>query len=337
MQRIAKKLTSAAAAVTFLLLAVEVQAAGVAVADASPAELNEAKGPYSEGVKAMSAGRFEDAVDRFKRSYDIVASPNSRLMLGRALVKVNRLVEAYRVFEETMTQATELAATQKKYQKTAESAKRELDDLKSELAFVTVIPGTEVSLGGQRLTAAQWGRPQPVMPGRVTVEIKSADGRAREKELTLEPGLTRVLTADLAATGAYRTKPSKTAEKEAYDEAEESSTAKSAGAFSRKQVGYVAGGVGALGVVSFIGLTIMAESIFGDVASDCEGAVCSKADLTNSESKGTLRGMSYVSLVVGLAGLGTGGYLLLTDKKSSSSGTTALHLGPGSVALSRSF
>lgn len=333
MNRIVKRVPLAAAA--FLLLTFDVQAAGVAVTTATPAELNEAKGPYSEGVKAMGAGRFEDAVNSFKRSYDIVASPNSRLMLGRALVKVNRLVEAYQSFEETMSQATELAASQKKYQKTAESAKKELEDLKSELAFVTVIPGTEVSLGGRRLTAAEWGRPQPVMPGTVTIEIKSADGRAREKELKLEPGLTKVLTADLTATGSYRAKRGKADEKEDGGEAGEGSSP--AGAFSRKQVGYVAGGVGALGIVSFLGLKIMAESVFGDPKKDCDGAVCSKTDLTNAQSKGTLEGMSYVSLVVGVAGLGAGAYLVLTDKKSTSSGSTALQISPGSVSISRSF
>lgn len=323
-----------------LLVPALAHAGGVSVLSATPTELNDAKEPYNAGVKAMSAGRFEEAIEKFKKSYEIVASPNSRLMLGRALVKVNRLVDAYREFQETVTLATELAATQKKYQKTVDSAKKELEDLKSELAFVTVIPGTEVSLGGRRLSAADWGRPQPSMPGTIQVEIKAADGRMREKELTLEPGITKVLTADLTPTASYRSKPSTTDQSDASsttNAADSSGNSKSAGAFSRKQVGYVTGGVGALGVVSFLGLTWMAESIFGEPTDDCASTNCSRAVVNNAHSKGTLKGMSYVALTVGVAGLGVGAYLILTDKKTMSTGSTALHLGPSSVALQKTF
>lgn len=314
-------------------------AAGVNVTTATPSELNDAKGPYTDGVKAMSAGRFQEAYDKFKQSYDIVASPNSRLMLGRALVKLNRLTDAYQEFQETAAQATELAATQKKYQKTVDSAKKEIEDLKSELAFVTVIPGTEVSLGGHRLLAPEWGRPQPVMPGKISVEIKSADGRVREKELTLEPGITKVLTADLLPTASYRSKSGKSddASEGSGDEVDSSSKSGSGKSLPRSHVGYVVGGVGALGVVSFIGLSVMAKSIFGNPSDDCDGPNCSHSDLNNAASKGTLQGMSYVALTVGVAGLGAGAYLILTDKKSEGSGQTALQLGPGSVGLKRTF
>ena len=271
MKRIDTRVLAAATVFCALLMPVLAHAGGVSVATATPAELNDAKGPYTAGVNAMSAGHFEEAVAKFKQSYDIVASPNSRLMLGRALVKVNRLVDAYREFQETVIQATELAVSQKKYQKTADSAKKELEDLKSELAFVTVIPGTEVSLGGKPLSAADWGRPQPSMPGTVKVEIKAADGRMREKELTLEPGITKVLTADLTPTASYRSKSNKGDEQQEEEVDDASSGSKSERAFSRKQVGYVTGGVGALGVVSFLGLTLMAESIFGKPTDDCKG------------------------------------------------------------------
>jgi TolA-binding protein len=333
-----RKLTKvlATATVFYALLAPELaHAGGVSVLSATPAELNDAKGPYNAGVKAMSAGQFEEAIEKFRQSYNIVASPNSRLMLGRALVKVNRLVEAYREFQETIAQATELSESQNKYQKTAESAKKELEELKSELAFVTVIPGTEVSLAGKRLSSAEWGRPQPSMPGTIKVEIKASDGRMREKELKLEPGITKVLTADLTPTGSYSSKPNN--ESESAEGSDKSGGSHGAGAFSRKQVGYVAGGVGALGVVSFVGLTIMASSIFGNPTDDCDGSNCSRAVVNNANSKGTLRGMSYVALTVGVAGLGVGAYLLLTDKNTASTGSTALFVGPGSLGVSKTF
>ncbi len=162
-----------------LLVGASAAAAGVSVLDASPAQLNDAKVPYLDGVKYMNAKNYKEAVEKFRESYEIVASPNSRLMLGRALVKVNQPLEAYREFEATMQQATELGARQPKYQKTAEAARKELDDIRVELAFITVIPGTEVSIGGRKLSDGDWGKPLPVLPGKVSVEITATDGRVR--------------------------------------------------------------------------------------------------------------------------------------------------------------
>ena len=110
-----------------LLSCISAGAAGVSVIDASHTELDDAKVPYLDGVKFMNSKHYKEAAEKFRDSYNIVASPNSRLMLGRALVKLNEPLEAYREFEATLTQATELASRQAKYQKTADAARKELD------------------------------------------------------------------------------------------------------------------------------------------------------------------------------------------------------------------
>ncbi|HEY5959494.1 MAG TPA: hypothetical protein VIV60_23210 [Polyangiaceae bacterium] len=321
-----------------MLVPVSAHAAGVSVEAASRAELNAAKGPYQDGVKAMSAGRYEEAVDKFRESYNIVASPNSQLMLGRALVKVNRLMEAYRELQETVTRATDLAATQQKYQKTAESAKHDLEDLKLGLAFVTVIPGTEVILGGRKLSAADWGKPQPMMPGRMKIEIVASDGRTREKELRLDPGETKVLTADFSSSSSRVTRSKAGENVEVEQSNEEPTSGRSSGPMtSRRNLGYVVGGVGAASMIGFAGLALYAHSTFGTPTDDCKDGTCKKSVVNNAENKGILEGASYALLGVGVLGLGIGIYLVASDSGSSSSPTAAVRLGPGSVAMTGTF
>lgn len=330
-----------------LLVPVIAGAAGVSVIDASKTELNDAKGPYTEGVKAMNSKHYKEAVEKFQESYNIVASPNSRLMLGRALIKVNRPLDAYKELEETVAQATELAGRQPKYQKTADAARKELDDVKVELAFITVIPGTEVSIGGRKLSDADWGKPMPVMPGRVYVEITATDGRIRKKRLRLEPGVTRVLTADLTPTSSFSNQPASEAEapKDQEQQKEEASSASGApgSGVDRRTVGYIAGGVGIVGVGAFVGFQVAGNAIFGNLKEKCKGNTCSATAVNNAETKGRYEGFSYASLAVGLVGLGLGAYLVFTDHSSSASASestpasTSLQLGPGSFALTRTF
>ena len=333
-----------------LLYATSAGAAGVSVLDANKNELNDAKVPYLDGVKYMNSKHYKEAVEKFRESYNIVASPNSRLMLGRALVKVNQPLDAYREFEETITQATELAAKQPKYQKTADAARKELDDIKVELAFITVIPGTEVSIGGRKLSDADWGKPLPVMPGKVQVEITATDGRIRKKRLRLEPGITRVLTADLTSA-TYSGKgevndEDKDESAQKADESPASSASSGSGGLSRKTTGYVIGGVGAAGVLGFIGMTVAANAIYGDTKAKCNkgGAnYCTRVAVDNGEGKGQYEGFGYASLAVGIVGLAAGAYLIFTDNSNSSSASatppnkTTLQVGVGALALQRTF
>jgi hypothetical protein len=335
-----------------LLASASAAAAGVSVLDANRNELNDAKVPYLDGVKYMNSKHYKEAVEKFRESYNIVASPNSRLMLGRALIKVNKPLDAYREFEETVAQATELAGKQAKYQKTADAARKELDDVKVELAFITVIPGTEVSIGGRKLSDADWGKPLAVMPGKVMVEITATDGRIRKKRLRLEPGITRVLTADLTAAtnsagqGDVKDDSDKEEKEQKSEESASSSSSATSGGLNRRTVAYISGGIGIAGIAGGIGMLIAANSIYGDTTAKCNkgGAnYCSRVAVDNAEGKGQYEGFGYTALGVGIVGLAAGAYLYFTDSSSSESaaaprkGKTSVQVGLSSLSLQRTF
>jgi hypothetical protein len=335
-----QKLALTATAILFTLaVPVCAGAAGVSVNDAGKTELDAAKDPYGAGVEAMNSGRYQEAADKFRESYNIVASPNSRLMLGRALVKMHRPIEAFRELEETVSQANELADKQKKYEKTAEAARKELEDLKAELGFVTVIPGSDVRLAGKQLSASDWGKPQPVIPGIVILELTGSDGRKVEKELRVDAGTTKVLTADLTATSSYSHRDKPKAEANKAKEPEQAGPtpvlSPSRAGVSPRTIGYVCGAVGLAGIGAFLGLTAVADSTFGDLKGHCTATTCSTNAVDNAETKGRYEGMGYAGLGIGLVGIGLGVFLVLSDKSESSD--TALHLGPGSIALHQKF
>jgi hypothetical protein len=70
-------------------------AAGVPVDQASNDQLRAAQKTFRVADDLYDAKRFEEALTADRASYDIVASPNSRLMIARSLRELGRLEQAY--------------------------------------------------------------------------------------------------------------------------------------------------------------------------------------------------------------------------------------------------
>src|SRR5271157_2235565 len=169
------------------------------------------------------------------------------MMVGRALVKLGRLPEAYRELTRTIEQATHLGVPQRRYKMTVETAQKELDEIRGKLAYVTLRQAANVQIQGQSVTPASWKDPQPVMPGTILIEVRFADGRQVAKQLTLKAGE----TFEFAVEPPPLMTPSQVGSSQVSQvaPAKDSSTP----AMSRKTVGYVFGAVGIVGVGTFIG------------------------------------------------------------------------------------
>ena len=124
------------------------QAAGVSVNDATIRDKARAKGPYSKAMEAFDDGNFEAALQGFQESYDIVASPNSHLMIVRTLAKLGLTAEAYSMLHDVITEA-EAAQNTDKYGKTADAARAEQEQLRSRLALVTIDMAAGAVINGQ--------------------------------------------------------------------------------------------------------------------------------------------------------------------------------------------
>lgn len=302
-------------------------ARAASVEDASKAELKSATESFQIGVAALDAERFQEALDSFQRSYAIVASPNSRMMVGRCLVKLGRLTEAYRELSHTISEVNESVQAQKKYKKTLETAQKELDEIKPRLSFVRLRPPARVTLLGKEIDSSTWADSLPVMPGTVALELVFPDGRKVLKQLTLKPGESTEFVADAPATQQTApTRPNLTTEAPKADRTD---------ALERKTVGYVAGAVGVIGVGVFVGVGLVGAASYGDSHADCTALGCPSAAVDNEGKESLLRGIGYTGLGVGVLGLGAATWLLLSGGDSAQ--TTALGIAPGKIQLEHRF
>lgn len=307
-------------------------ARGASIEEATKGQLKQATEYYDRGVEAMDAEKFAEALTQFQHSYDTVSSPNSHLMVGRALVKLGRLPEAYRELSQTIQQATRTGVPQKKYKKTLETAQKELDDIKGKLAYVTLRQGTRVQIQGHSVESSSWREPQAVKPGIVLVEVRYPDGRQLTRQLTLKAGETSDFEVALAPESA--TVPVQAGATPVAPNAPSSDRASTG--MSRKTVGYVFGAVGIVGVGAFVGFGLIGASSYGNTKNDCTTLGCPESSVNKEGSKGLMKGLGYAGLGIGILGLGAGTWLLLSGNSKSAT-TTSLQIGPSGLQLARSF
>ncbi len=320
-----------AALIVTMLWPLSAGAEGVSINAANREQLQEAQESYKAGVDALEAERYDEAKRRFQESYDVVASPNSRLMLARTLVKLGELPSAYRELEATLEQAKDLARGAQKYEKTVESAELELAELRKKLAFITVESATRVTVAGEEVPAARWNLEQPVEPGDVEVRIVHDDGRETEKTLKVEAGDSERLAADVPA-------PKRETAQQATPATAPASPAPTTGQLDRKFVGWTALGVGAVGFGMFGVFTYMNEASLGNVKASCNRGTCPETAVDDGKTKGMNMGLSFAGLGIGVLGAGVGAYLLLTGNEDQPEATaTALSIGPSNVSLRGSF
>ena len=172
---------------------------GKTVEAASAAEKARAQAKFREASAHFRAARWDEAIHGFRESYEIVKSPNTYVMLGRALRKAGRLVEAYETLRQAAEDAHALASRIPKYNQAAKTAEVELAEIRTDLALVNVevtpADGLVLSVAGRQIPDDRW-KSIPVMPGKVEVVVKAPDGRearrvidavaSREHPVTLE-------------------------------------------------------------------------------------------------------------------------------------------------------
>jgi hypothetical protein len=313
-------------------------AAGATVDNASFKEKSDATQKYKKGKEAFDAGRFQEALDRFRESYAIVASPNSHLMVARALIKLGRRVDAYHELDLVIAEA-EGTKEKGKYKDTANAARSEQQQLGSQLAFVTFDPGVSATLAGQDIPAEKWGKPIPMEPGSVEVVVRSKTGGEQKQQLVLQPGATTSVAppAPKAAEGPAQTTAQTGPKPEPGVDGEAT--------IRQSTLGWVAGGVGLAGMATFAIFGLVDNSTFGDLESECPNHKdCPGRLADTAESGRTYQTVANVGLGVGVVGIGTAVVLLLTSGSSSatakvtaSARSPRLVVGPSSVSVVGGF
>ncbi|MEZ4227217.1 MAG: tetratricopeptide repeat protein [Polyangiaceae bacterium] len=285
-------------------------AQGAALDAATPAQKKAAQKAFLKGADASSKGKHEEAMAAFKESYDAVASPNPHLMYARELVALGRFADAYEEFDKVIPEAQAAAKTDDKYAQTAEAAHKDMTDLESKIALVSVIgvnDGDILRVGGKEIPRESWGRPIPVMPGSVKVEVATSTGQESSKDVDAQAGSRPVV--DMAPAVA---EPTPTEKPESGTEVSTDSSK-----WDKRTWAYVAGGVGVAGLVTFGVFGALANAKHSKLEDECTNGVCPKSLEGDKDTGQTYQTVANVGLVVGIVGLGTGTalYLMSDDKK----------------------
>jgi tetratricopeptide (TPR) repeat protein len=177
---------------------------------------------FDEGRKAFEGGQFEEALNNFKASLELLPSPNTRLYMGRCYRAIGRTASAYTAFRLAGREAQDrqAASGEKRYAATRDAANQEAAELEAKVPRLTVsVPssppaGFVVRVRDKELPQAAWGVAAETDPGAIVVEATGPRLVPFKKTMTLAEGaqvrvdvpLSRVPTATLAVR--LRTLPS---------------------------------------------------------------------------------------------------------------------------------
>lgn len=170
-----------------------------APADARKAARDELRG----GASHLREGRYDDALQSFRRAYDLVPSPKIHFNFGLAYAGLARWSEALRAFERFLAEAQDATAEQRA------QAREQIAGLQSKVAYVQleVQPeGAAVLLDGRNVGSAPLNAPLVVDPGPHQVVIELGDA-SRARALDLKPAEHATVALTLATPAARNEAP----------------------------------------------------------------------------------------------------------------------------------
>jgi hypothetical protein len=332
------------------------RAEGAAVDQATATQKRAAQERFDEAMTAFRAKRLGEALAGFRASYEIVASPNARLMVVNVLQDLGQVVAAYREAQATREAAEAAAAHDEGYAAAAQGARQVLAQLRARVALVTVKvvraagdrdPGRSqgderltLTVAGEQIDRTDWGKPVAVEPGQCEVVLTADTGTTARKEIAVSAGGAIEIT--IGPPGA---RPSPDDEPDRAKPGD-SSTAPDAGASDDGTKllvsGCVIGALGVGGAVLFAVFGSLAKSNYDDLVEQCPGDRCPAGLESKADTIRTQQLVANMGLAVGAVGLATGVSLLVASVVVGGSSakpqpTAGVSFGPGSVIVSGSF
>ncbi len=304
--------------------------ASVALAQ-DPASLAQQR--YLRALRLYDARQFTEALAELRGSYQLRASPNSRLLMARCLRELGRIPEAVTEFETTLHEASEHASTDVRYADTERAARTELAELEPRvgrlrLTIANAPPSIRVRINALELPNSALELPIPVTPGAVSVTILAEGLEPLSASVNALAGMTHTVTLTFAADATTR------------QLAARQSTARSAqvpavmpptpqgpwllhGPGPLRFAVWASWGIGAAGFLTAAALGVAAQSAFADLERACGGRPCPPSQLPAIDAGRALQLGTNVSLAVGLGGSIVGTTLYLVGASRAGPPSTA--------------
>ncbi len=316
-------------------------AAGVSPAKATPVQREQAQSRFIKGRELYNRKKYDAALAELNASLDIVASPNTRLYIGRCLRDMGRTVAAYVELGRAAVEAKELVHEDARYEQAASAANDERAQLQPKLGFVEVSvthPGesTTLRVAGDEVRRGGWAEPVPVVPGDVEVTVETPGQPPVTQTVAVRAGEHKQVAID----AAVETTPS--AEAPAATTTIDSSGYSDARSLMRP-LAFAAGGIAVAGLATFIVAGAMANGTHSDLEKACGNGPCPpghEGDISSGRTQQTLANVGLGVFAVAAAASVTL-FVLGTPKKSTAtrpaSPTARLSAGPSFVTLRGTF
>jgi len=307
---------------------------GAPTSDASADAKETAQKVYAQAVDHYRAGRLLEALAAFRASYDIVASPNSHLMIARAMRDHGDIVEAYAEYGRLIVEAETAAEHDPKYAATAQASRAERAKLRARLTMVTIQvkeppDDLRITIGNQPLDKDNWGKPVPIASGALVARANATGFPEQRQDLVAIPGGELAVSFDFAAD--LRARGPVAAESLAEAVPHGVSPFRSSDATPdiprqpsrppRRQPdrtwAYVSFGAGAAGLATFITAGAINQSIFNKLHDQCPGGHCSPSQSADVDKGRSAQAIANVGFGVALVGATLGCVLLVnaTDEQ----------------------
>ena len=305
-----------------------------------------------QGLQAYDAGRYDEAVEKLSKAYEVVHVPTLAVNEARALVKVGKLVAASELYLE----ATRIPKD-KSWQSTQEEAQRdaekERNDLLPRIPRLKIIfkgaasADVSVSIDGAAVPEALADSEQVVDPGERIVEGKRGDEVVKQS-ITLKEGDHGQVMLQFAHA-AVPVAPITTQVPPQPNNSTQPTTVpmnpppakENKGGSSQKVVGWMGVGLGGaglvVGAVSGILASSKRSSLLDSNTCSADGRHCAPSQSNDVNAYNSLRTVSSVGFIAGGVLAVTGVTLLLTAPKQESQPRVGLWMTPSSAGVYGGF
>lgn len=299
---------------------------GVPIEVATRAQKAVAVKQYRMGVDLLGAGKADEALELFRMSYEKVASPNSRLMMARALIRLERYVHAHRELRAVVEEAERLALGAEKYGNTAQAARKELEAVEQHVAVIRIQRDGVLEVNGT--PAAQGPRaPLVVMPGRYELSLRLKNGQRAVQAIEAQAGQQYEVQLEVPAPEIPQAATS--------PEPITAPAVTRTNDVSRKTLGIASASVAVLGTAGFVTFGLLDRSQYQQLERDCVAQRCPASSRDALERGRTYQTIANVGLGVGAVGLVGAAYFFLTARGEDEHDRegTQVRIGPSQVQV----
>ena len=278
----------------------------------SAAELERGRDLFWQALSLEVAGDWAGALSKLQQVAQVKITPQVRFHLARCKEQLGRLTEAlgdYRLaeYEASKSNAVELGEIRQARQILERRVPRLVVDVSQGLRDATVeLDG--IALGDSRL-----GKATPTNPGDHLLVVRMPDGQSFVKRVTVAEASTAKVKLTAPPGFVYmptRIRPAKVAPQR--PSSQESGTRRV------PDWAYVAGGIGAAGLVSASIFWYVRAKAIDELNTGCSAQNVCPSKLRNTQSRGEVASIAApIALGIGVLGLGTAAYGIFLWPKQS--------------------